>query len=44
MPEESECGTTVKRALHDLTGKGYLVKEEHHRSSGSRTSNLYIVR
>ncbi len=35
--------STVKRALHDLTGKGYLVKEERHRSNGSRTSNLYIV-
>ncbi len=36
--------STVKRALHDLTDKGYLVKEERHRSNGSRTSNLYIVR
>ncbi len=35
--------STVKRALRELTAKGYLVKEERHRPNGSSTSNLYTV-
>ncbi len=35
--------STVKRALNELTAKGYLVKEERHRPNGSNTSNLYTV-
>ena len=35
--------STVKRALNELTAKGYLAKEERHRSNGSSTSNLYTV-
>ncbi len=35
--------STVKRALNELTAKGYLVKEERHRPNGSSTPNLYTV-
>lgn len=35
--------STVKRALNELTAKGYLIKEERHRPNGSSTSNLYTV-
>ncbi len=35
--------STVKRALNELTAKGYLAKEERHRPNGSSTSNLYTV-
>lgn len=35
--------STVKRALNELTTKGYLIKEERHRPNGSSTSNLYTV-
>lgn len=35
--------STVKRALNELTAKGYLIKEERHRPNGSSTSNLYMV-
>lgn len=36
--------STVKRALNDLTAKGYLKKESRFRPNGSSTSNLYTVR
>ena len=36
--------STVKRALNELTAKGYLIKEERHRPNGSSTSNLYTIR
>ena len=35
--------STVKRALRELTAKGYLIKESRHRPNGSSTSNLYTV-
>ncbi len=35
--------STVKRALAELTVKGYLVKEARYRPNGSSTSNLYTV-
>jgi DNA-binding transcriptional MocR family regulator len=35
--------STVKRALEDLTRRGYLVKEPRYRSNGSNTSNLYTI-
>lgn len=35
--------STVKRALNELTAKGYLVKTSRHRPNGSSTSNLYTV-
>ncbi len=35
--------STVKRALRELTAKGYLAKEERYRPNGSSTSNLYMV-
>lgn len=35
--------STIKRALTELTDKGYLVKENRYRSNGSCTSNLYTV-
>lgn len=35
--------STVKRALNELTAKGYLVKEKRCRPNGSSTSNLYTV-
>ena len=36
--------STVKRALNDLTAKGYLQKESRFRPNGSSTSNLYTIR
>ncbi len=33
----------VKRALNELTAKGYFAREERHRPNGSSTSNLYTV-
>lgn len=38
------CRSTVKRALHDLEQRGYLVKQSRYRPNGSNTSNLYTVR
>lgn len=35
--------STVKRALNELTAKGYLVKEPRYRPNGSFTSNLYTI-
>lgn len=35
--------STVKRALKELTTKGYLQKENRFRPNGSSTSNLYTV-
>lgn len=35
--------STVKRALNELTAKGYLKKESRFRPNGSNTSNLYTV-
>lgn len=35
--------STVKRALNELTAKGYLDKEARHRPNGSSTSNLYTT-
>ncbi len=35
--------STVKRALDDLVGAGYLRKEFRYRENGSHTSNLYII-
>ncbi len=35
--------STVKRALNELTAKGYLQKESRFRANGSSTSNLYTV-
>ncbi len=35
--------STVKRALNELTAKGYLQKESRFRPNGSSTSNLYTV-
>lgn len=35
--------STVKRALNELTSKGYLTKEKRYRPNGSSTSNLYTV-
>lgn len=35
--------STVKRALCELTAKGYLIKESRYRPNGSSTSNLYTV-
>ena len=35
--------STVKRALKELTAKGYLTKRERHRPNGSSTSNLYTI-
>ena len=36
--------STVKRALNELTAKGYLQKESRFRPNGSSTSNLYTIR
>ena len=36
--------STVKRALNELTAKGYLHKESRFRPNGSSTSNLYPIR
>lgn len=36
--------STVKRALNELTAKGFLQKESRFRPNGSSTSNLYTVR
>lgn len=35
--------STVKRALKELTEKGYLVKAARYRPNGSSTSNLYTL-
>jgi DNA-binding MarR family transcriptional regulator len=35
--------STVKRALNELTARGYLIKQPRHRPNGSSTSNLYIL-
>lgn len=35
--------STVKRALDDLAGAGYLRKQFRYRENGSHTSNLYIL-
>lgn len=35
--------STVKRALKELTQKGYLVKAARYRPNGSSTSNLYTL-
>lgn len=35
--------STVKRALDNLVGAGYLRKEFRYRENGSYTSNLYII-
>ncbi len=35
--------STVKRALHDLTAKGFLTQEPRSRPNGSSTSNLYTI-
>ena len=35
--------STIKRALNDLVGAGYLRKEFRYRENGSHTSNLYII-
>lgn len=35
--------STIKRALHDLEGAGYLKREERFRENGSYTSNLYTL-
>ncbi len=36
--------STVKRALAELTARGYLTKEARYRPNGSSTSNLYTIR
>lgn len=36
--------STVKRALHDLTGAGLVEKERRYRENGSHTSNRLIVK
>ena len=35
--------STVKRAIADLTARGYLKKTPRYRENGSHTSNLYSV-
>lgn len=44
----TECGyslSTIKRALRDLCGAGYIVKQERfdERKNGGQTSNLYAL-
>ena len=36
--------STIKRALHDLTKAGLVVKEARYRENGSNTSNRFILR
>ncbi|MDD4511382.1 MAG: helix-turn-helix domain-containing protein [Oscillospiraceae bacterium] len=36
--------STVKRALHDLTRRGFLEKELRYRDNGSSSSNMYFVK
>lgn len=36
--------STVKRALHDLTGAGLVEKESRYRENGSHTSNRLIIK
>ncbi len=36
--------STVKRALHDLTGAGLIEKESRYRENGSHTSNRLILK
>ena len=35
--------STVKRALGDLTRRGFIKKEPCYRENGSNSSNLYLV-
>ena len=36
--------STVKRALDDLTRRGFIKKEPRYRENGSYSSNLYVVK
>ena len=36
--------STVKRAIRDLTQRGFLEKEPRYRENGSNSSNLYLVK
>lgn len=36
--------STVKRAVRDLTQRGFLKKEPRYRENGSNSSNLYLVK
>ncbi|RJE46654.1 MULTISPECIES: helix-turn-helix domain-containing protein [unclassified Dehalobacter] len=36
--------STVKRAIRDLTQRGFLKKEPRYRENGSNSSNLYLVK
>ena len=36
--------STVKRALGDLTRRGFIKKESCYRENGSNSSNLYLVK
>lgn len=36
--------STVKRALKELSDRGYIEKEYRYRDNGSLTSNLYTVK
>jgi DNA-binding MarR family transcriptional regulator len=36
--------STVKRALDDLTRRGFIKKEPRYRENGSHSSNLYVVK
>mgnify|MGYP001186187868 FL=1 len=36
--------STVKRALDDLTRRGFIKKEPCYRENGSNSSNLYLVK
>lgn len=36
--------STVKRAVRDLTQRGFLQKEQRYRENGSNSSNLYMVK
>lgn len=36
--------STVKRALDDLEGAGYIIREKRYRPGGGRSSSLYTLK